>query len=131
MLIVEDDISTRKVMHQIFAHRGWEVRPAASVAEALSELSHAPDCAIIDLMLPNGAGEQILEFLHAGKATTRILVVSAVIDADRINGVADRFKPAAILLKPVNLEQMMRVVEPHKLSNSSAHRLAPALGSSV
>jgi DNA-binding response OmpR family regulator len=117
ILIVEDDPSTRRVLHQIFAHRGWDVRPTASVAEAISEATDAPDYAIIDLMLPNGDGEQILELLQRSHAKTRTVVVTAVADPERMNAVQSRFNPAAILVKPVNLDQLLCILEPIHLSN--------------
>jgi DNA-binding NtrC family response regulator len=112
MLVVEDDANTRTALRRIFALRGWTVRSAATVAEGLRALDPTPDCLILDLSLPDGNGERILDAVASRGLATRILVISGVSDAARLKQVEERYRPAAVFLKPVNLEQILQVSNP-------------------
>jgi DNA-binding NtrC family response regulator len=109
MLIVDDDIATRSALARIFALRGWEVRSAASVAEATAELDRRPDYIILDLSLTDGDGETVLEAIKVRGMNTRAVVVSGVSDVERLRAVEARFRPAAVMLKPVDPQALYAV----------------------
>jgi DNA-binding response OmpR family regulator len=112
MLVVENDPMTRKALHQIFDHRGWEVRGAAGIAEALRELDRAPDCIILDLALPDGDGETILEANRAREKAPCAIVVTGLQEPARLDAVRQRSRAAAVFLKPVKMDQIFQITAP-------------------
>jgi DNA-binding response OmpR family regulator len=66
ILLVEDDGPTRRALRGILMRMGWEVGVADTVSKAIAQLRlrPAPTCLILDLMLPDGRGEEVLEFVR-------------------------------------------------------------------
>ena len=81
---------------------GWHVTTAKSVAEGLATVEAEPDpcCLILDLDLPDGRGETVLERVRAKGMKTRVAVCTGSMDAGRLTAVA-ALKPDALLTKPV------------------------------
>jgi DNA-binding response OmpR family regulator len=66
LLLVEDDADLAKVLRGRLAHAGYEVRCAASIAEARAALRAArPDLIVLDVMLPDGSGIDLLRSIRA------------------------------------------------------------------
>jgi two-component system KDP operon response regulator KdpE len=77
ILVVEDDLDTRRSMAAYLRGRGHAVREAATVHEALSAFEAArPDLILLDLGLPDLDGASVVRRVRA-EATTPILIVSA------------------------------------------------------
>src|SRR5262245_47560309 len=64
VLIVEDDWAARKAITLILKKRGFAVSEAGSVADAFRGLGppqhHPPEWVLLDLMLPDGSGIDVL-----------------------------------------------------------------------
>jgi two-component system response regulator RegA len=58
LLIVDDHEPTRSALRTLFALKGWDVRVAGTLADGLGLLSPPPDCVLLDLMLPDGNGDE-------------------------------------------------------------------------
>lgn len=83
MLIVDDDASVRGMLGYLLHDEGYDVREAADGAEAIDELvADAPDCMVLDLMMPNIDGVGVLRARRASgfAASTRVLVLTAKTD---------------------------------------------------
>jgi DNA-binding response OmpR family regulator len=83
VLIVDDDASVRAMLGYLLHDEGYEVSEAADGAEAITELTiGAPDCMILDLMMPNVDGLDVLRARRErGLAPdTRVLVLTAKTD---------------------------------------------------
>lgn len=78
VLLVEDDKELRGTLCGALEVEGYEVRTAASLSEGRALLSHAapPDLVLLDLGLPDGDGEALLEQLRRRHGTP-VLVISA------------------------------------------------------
>jgi len=71
VLIVEDHDGMRMALGGLFRKVGWEVVAVATVAEGLTALDRpSPDCAIVDLQLPDGGGEAIVRKVRAAHLPT-------------------------------------------------------------
>jgi DNA-binding response OmpR family regulator len=110
LLVVEDYPATARAL-EIVLHLldGWEVRCALTMAEALAQLDPPPDAALVDLMLPDGTGEEVVRALRAAGTGTRIVVYSAVagdrrIEAARASG-AD-----VVVVKPASISDLRRAL---------------------
>ena len=108
LLVVDDDATTRFALHTLFSRQGWRVSVAATVAEALDELSRTPPphCMILDLNLPDGRGEAILRAVREGRFPTDVAVCSGVEDARRLSDVI-AMRPEALLAKPLEFGPIM------------------------
>ena len=83
MLVVDDDASVRAMLGYLLHDEGYDVREAADGAEAIEALTvEAPDCMVLDLMMPNIDGVGVLRARRErGFAPdTRVLVLTAKTD---------------------------------------------------
>src|SRR5262245_4356743 len=76
VLVVEDDGDIRDVLATVLSSAGYEPVGAADGVEAL-EMLHAgpaPACALIDLMMPNMNGTELLQEMRGDEALAGIPV---------------------------------------------------------
>jgi two-component system response regulator RegA len=101
VLVVDDDHSFRSTLARAFQRRGWEVRQAANVVEALAR-AESPEYAVVDLSLPVGDGLTVVrEFVSHDAATCTVLLtgfasIATAIAALRAAAVHYRAKPADV-----------------------------------
>jgi two-component system response regulator RegA len=107
LLIVEDDGPIRKVWHEVFHRRGWDVTTADTVAGGLALLEPPHDYLILDLSLPDGCGETILRKVREENLKTRVTVMTGVDDAVRLGRVR-QLRPDALFRKPINVADVWR-----------------------
>jgi two-component system KDP operon response regulator KdpE len=82
VLVVDDEPQILRALRIVLREAGFEALPAASVQEALDVAAlHAPDAAIVDLLLPDGDGVEITRALREW-TTAPIIVLSAVGEED-------------------------------------------------
>ena len=111
VLIVEDHKGTRSALRSIFSRKGWQVTQAATVAEGLDLLDPPPDCLVLDLMLPDGAGEAILRKVREDDLPTRVVAVTTGLsDPGRLARVKG-LNPDVLLSKPIDPSVLFRVCE--------------------
>ena len=103
LLIVEDHEGTRTALAAIFHRRGIEVRTATTVAEGLAALEPPPDCAVVDLMLPDGDGEEVVRAIKGRDLPTCIVVCSGTGDEGRLAAIGE-LKVQAVLRKPIAID---------------------------
>ena len=107
ILLVEDEPHLAKGLRLNFELEGHEVEWAATGAEARSALAaFAPDLVVLDVMLPDVSGFQILQEAKRQDVRLPVLILTACAgDEDRIMGLslgADDY-----LTKPFNLEELV------------------------
>ena len=86
VLIVEDHAPPAR-RWAIFARTGREVTEAATVAEALAGLDPAPGCVVLDLLLPDGAGESVLRKIRGDGLSIPVVVITGLSDPIRLGDV--------------------------------------------
>jgi len=78
IFIVDDDEQLLSLLRDIFEIEGWEVTKAPNIADAKLLLqSSKPDCFIIDLKLPDGDGNNLIQYLRETQ-NAPILAISGV-----------------------------------------------------
>ncbi|HEY6910739.1 MAG TPA: ATP-binding protein [Myxococcales bacterium] len=89
VLHVEDDEATRFVVRRVLESAGFQVRSAATSAEAASLVAGA-DVAVLDMNLPDGSGIDLCRAIKAGPRGQRmpVMILSATSTAqeDRARG---------------------------------------------
>lgn len=87
-LLVDGDEPFRRAMRLRCEQLGWEVCEAGSVAEALRQLQPPPDCILLEIDLPDGRGEVIVQRVRAMGLRTLIVVTAAVYNPRRLQAAA-------------------------------------------
>jgi DNA-binding response OmpR family regulator len=110
MLIVDDDLDTRRALRGIFRILGWEVAEARRASDAMTQLDPAPDMMILELKLPDGRGEAVLKHVRDNRLKTRVAVCTGIFDRGRLTD-AWEMKPDIILQKPIDVVELYCVCE--------------------
>jgi CheY-like chemotaxis protein len=112
VLVVEDDEDQRQLLRTILGARGWSVREAANGRLALDAIgAELPDLIVLDLMMPEMDGFELVAALQANAAWRAIPVVVVTAldltaeDRQRLNGGVEHilskhaFPPAELLAR--------------------------------
>lgn len=77
LLVIEDDPDLSRLLLEIFSVAGFEVRHAANRAQINVEMNKPifPDLILLDIVLPDADGLQILSRLRASRKFARIPVI--------------------------------------------------------
>ncbi|WP_350454926.1 response regulator transcription factor [Slackia heliotrinireducens] len=88
ILVIEDDPSLRDVICELVAREGWrQVRHAGTVADALRAIATwSPDAMLIDVMLPDGNGFDLLRTVRQTSQAPAIIVSARDEDEARLRG---------------------------------------------
>lgn len=106
VLIVEDNAELAGNVNEYLRHEGYVCELAADFSQAIDKISsYEYDCIVLDLILPDGNGFDIVHYLRSHRKKTCILVVSAK------NGLDDRIKGLELgaddyLTKPFHLSEL-------------------------
>jgi two-component system OmpR family response regulator len=103
ILLVENDPDSCSALTKLLEAHGFVVNCAATVAEALALLDRYPTHVILDLMLPDGCGSIVLQYIRATVPWTRVAILSAWVDP-----LVDKLQPHLILdKKNTDIERLM------------------------
>jgi len=108
VLIVEDDAATRGALFALFVHEGWDVVVTRTIAGGLAHLTPAPDCVVLDLILPDGEGEDILREIRRRNLPSCVIICTGAEEPDRIMAL-QRLGPQAVLTKPIRFEEILAI----------------------
>jgi DNA-binding response OmpR family regulator len=107
ILVIEDEPEMARGLKDILEFEGYQVVVANTGKEGLQSVSRdAPDCIILDLMLPDASGYQVCTQIRRQKVRTPILMLTAKAqDYDKIRGLevgADDY-----LTKPFSVGELL------------------------
>ena len=106
ILLVEDDLGSHVALVRLLKNVGYEVFGATTLREAMTQIHSPPDCAILDLMLPDGNGITALKEIRERKLATQVAVTTAVADPGTICEVL-RLRPNKLFHKPVDVPRLL------------------------
>jgi CheY-like chemotaxis protein len=90
ILVVDDNIDSIMILRSILESQGYAVRTAQSGVEALEQLKNGlPDLVLLDVMMPQMSGIEVLERIKTTHATSKvpvIMVTAKIQDEDVMTG---------------------------------------------
>ena len=98
----------RRAVTLILKQRGFETAEAATVADALAGLARRPHWVLLDLMLPDGCGTDVLRRIRSGGDACRVCVVTGCGPAKLDE--ARALRPDAILNKPLDVDRLLSLL---------------------
>jgi DNA-binding NarL/FixJ family response regulator len=111
VLIVEDHDGMRAALQGLFRQVGWDVVAVATVAEGLAALEPPPECAVVDLHLPDGEGEAIVRKVKDARLPTCVTVVCTATDDEARIRAVEALGPDVLLRKPVEFGDVLTACE--------------------
>ena len=87
--------------------KGYGVVLAGTVADGLRQLTHEVTHVVLDLMLPDGAGEAVLHQVEAKQLNVNVWVMTGVADTERLARL-ERLGTRRVLRKPINVNDLLQ-----------------------
>jgi len=112
ILLVDDDSAVRDVGTRMLERLGFKVISAAhgrEGLEAFKERKGEIDCIILDLTMPEMAGDEVFRELHNLQSDVRVILSSGYTQEDVAIRFADK-KPAGFVQKPYTLANLMETL---------------------
>ena len=127
-LVVDDDAPSRTVLRRGLEQRGWSVREASNGREALAAVAaERPDLIMLDLMMPETDGFEVVDQLRRDAATADIPVV-IVTAKDLTSEDRDRLRAGVVTVLQKGSDSgvdVSRIVRATKLALVETGRIAP------
>jgi DNA-binding response OmpR family regulator len=128
ILLVDDDVSIRRLLWQVLAGEEYEVISASSATEAIRLANEVPvDLLLLDLKLEGRSGWEALRRLTADNPWLPVIIITA-----RPNQLSRALASGAgaLLEKPFDIPSLLRTVR-DLLSEPPETRLARTAGSAA
>jgi len=104
VLIVDDEPHVREMLRDFLEGTGYEVATAATGGQALDAVpTFQPDVILIDMLMPDLSGTDVLDALHRAGVTVPVILMSG-------HQAAAREGFFGVLMKPFNLRSLAEVV---------------------
>ncbi len=111
ILVVDDDVMARDLLVRFLGLRGYQVRSAADGREALRLVSESvPDLLILDLVMPEMNGVELLQALKERDYAGRTIILSGH-QNDPLLAEAWALGPQEVLDKPIDLERALMAIQ--------------------
>ena len=106
-LIVEDDLTSCSAAMKILRLRGYDVDCATTLMEGFEKLAvWSPSCIVLDLMLPDGNGLDLLKHIRDNDLNVRVAVTTAA--ADNVVSQAKALNADFLLRKPFDFSVLQK-----------------------
>jgi DNA-binding NtrC family response regulator len=113
--LVDDDPAIRELIGYIVSSAGHEVDLFASGAEVLATIGDPPDAVLLDLMMPEVDGVQVLKEFQRRHPALPVIILTAVNDVSQAVEVT-KLGAFDYLTKPVNKDRLLTTLR-HALSH--------------
>ena len=127
ILVVEDSQTSRKVISMLLARRGYTIIEARSGSEALEQLEGClPDLVLLDVMLPDMSGYEVLTRLRQNPASAEVVVVMLTgknKPSDRLKGLFHGTNE--YLTKPFDPAKLLAVLDKYLSGEAVVAKASP------
>ncbi|MBI3926487.1 MAG: response regulator [Armatimonadetes bacterium] len=111
ILVVDDDESVRRALRAMLAGHGYRVREASGGKQALAEIHKSPpDLVLLDLMMPDVTGHDVLRELKQNPAMASIPVVVLTAAEPDEQDRALRIGAESLMTKPFSEQELTAAV---------------------
>lgn len=111
ILIVEDAQFTRNIIVKFLKKEGYAIQEASNGREGLQAIrDRAPDCILLDLLMPDLNGLQVLEALQAEGSTIPVIVLTADIQQTTRQQCMD-LGARLVINKPPNRDELLAAIQ--------------------
>ena len=109
VLVVDDEAALTRAIARMLTHRGFEVQTSLTGAGALQALKDEPDVILLDLMLPDVSGMDILQEVKTNHPDIEVVILSGHGD---INTAVEALHAGAyhFLTKPCNNDAVAQML---------------------
>jgi len=122
VLIIDDDTATRDLLARFLQKEGFVARKAADGRTGLDlARKYHPRVILLDVMMPGMDGWSVLSALKADPELAGIPVVMITFVSDQ--GLGCSLGAADYVIKPVEWEQLRRIMERYRAPDISSHRV--------
>jgi signal transduction histidine kinase/CheY-like chemotaxis protein/HAMP domain-containing protein len=119
VLVIDDDINSRKMLERILRREGYAVRTASAGAEAVKLAREIEPAAIVlDALAPNKDGWSALAALKADSRTADIPIIMATIVDDQSRGFA--LGGTDFITKPIDWDRLGVLLRPYRSAQTSS-----------
>jgi PAS domain S-box-containing protein len=119
VLAIDDDPTDRRWLFRTLSDAGFAVDTASTGAEALEQCrSHVYDAILLDLLLPDTDGREVLRSIRSGRRNQQTPVIIVTVVAEK--GVGAGFHVDDILQKPVAQKDLLAALNRASVSPSSS-----------
>ena len=128
VLVIEDEPNLRALLARVLGQEGYAVAEVATGMAGLeAALASDHDLILLDLMLPDVAGEHVLHTILQRKPRVRVMVLSSVAEIGRRVGVLDGGAIDFVAKPFTNAELLARIRVRIRDSSSPSRRESRAL----
>jgi len=111
LLIVDDQLGIRMLLHEIFEKEGYQIFQAANGVNALQIVKQeAPDLVILDMKLPEMDGLDILKQIKQDNPEIHVIIMTAY---GELSVIQEAINHGALtyFAKPFNIDEVIAVVK--------------------
>ena len=110
ILVVDDEAMARKLLKDFLEVKGYDVITASGGKEALEKIKEGPDIVLLDIMMPDMHGMEVLDKIKETSPSTVVIMVTAL--AENAIGV-ESIKRGAFdfVTKPIDLKHLEFLIE--------------------
>ncbi len=131
-LIVDDDEISRRTLAELIARDGFTTAVASSLADARSRFDPIPDLVLVDLVLPDGSGIDLLTEPDLPRSSDVVVITGHASVETCVKGM--RLGAVDYLTKPLSVPKLQsilaRVSMPERAEDAPADRLGELIGAS-
>src|SRR6185295_8010732 len=85
VLVVEDDQESYNALSKILKHVGYDTLGAPTLAEGMTLLDKSPRFVILDLVLPDGNGKDLLKHIREQKLPIKVAIITGTADKEMLD----------------------------------------------
>ncbi len=113
VLVADDDPAIQELVRLTLESQGYQVLTAGSGVEVIRQaLTHQPDLIILDILMPEMDGYEVLRLLKTTEETSRIPIVILTAYASDVGALVSWMEGAdGYLAKPFNPDELVMLVE--------------------
>ncbi|MHA1441265.1 MAG: response regulator [Candidatus Heimdallarchaeota archaeon] len=128
IIVIDDNEIIRNLMFELLTRKGYEVILASDGSSALELIEkRKPDLAIVDLVLPDIPGVEVLQKIKKLSPTTENIVITGYSSNDNAKKILETNSAFGLLEKPIDVDKLLEMITDIFNRQKSSLKLKQAL----